>query len=54
MSEQSSKPPGVCVSFEEAKTDWSEINGDEELVRKIWEENDAEAYMFFWRVVVSF
>ena len=55
MNEQSSmKRPGVCVPFEEAKADWQEIQGDEELVRKIWEENDAEAYMFLWQCVVSF
>ena len=49
-----SKRPGVCVSFEEAKAEWPEIKADEELVRKIWEENDAEAYMFLWQCIVSF
>ena len=49
-----SKRPGVCVPFEEAKAEWPEINTDEELVRRIWEENDAEAYMFLWQCVVSF
>ena len=48
------KRPGVCVPFEEAKAEWPEIKADEKLVRKIWEENDAEAYMFLWQCIVSF
>jgi len=55
MNEQASvKRPGVCVPFEEAKADWPAIQENEELVRKIWEENDAEAYMFLWMCIVSF
>jgi hypothetical protein len=52
--EQTIKQPGVCVTWEEAKTDWTPIKGDEELVRKVWEENDLEAYMFLWQCVLSF
>jgi hypothetical protein len=48
------KPPGVCVTWDEAKADWSEIKGDEKIVQKIWEENDAEAYLFLWQCVLSF
>jgi len=55
MSEQVSvKRPGVCVPFEEVKAEWSEIKANEELVRKVWEETDAEAYMFLWLCIVSF
>ncbi|MDR2754675.1 MAG: hypothetical protein LBC20_03120 [Planctomycetaceae bacterium] len=48
------KQPGICVTWEEAKSDWAEIKGDEEIIRKIWEENDLEAYMFLWQCVLSF
>ncbi|MDR1269748.1 MAG: hypothetical protein LBK82_09500 [Planctomycetaceae bacterium] len=48
------RKPGVCVTWEEAKSDWTEIKGDEEIVRKVWEENDLEAYMFLWQCVLSF
>ncbi|MGL4595136.1 MAG: hypothetical protein ACRCUY_10440 [Thermoguttaceae bacterium] len=48
------KAPGVCVSWTQAKADWCEIKGDEELARRIWEENDAESYMFLWQCVLSF
>ena len=51
---ETSKQPGVCVSWNEAKADWPQIQGDEELVKKVWEENDAEAYMFLWQCVLSF
>lgn len=46
--------PGVCIPWEEARKNFPEIKGDEELVRKIWEENDVEAYMFLWQLVLSF
>ncbi|MDR0337541.1 MAG: hypothetical protein LBI18_10670 [Planctomycetaceae bacterium] len=46
--------PGVCVPWDEAKSDWAEIKGNEELVRQVWEENDLEAYLFLWQCVLSF
>ncbi|MDR0705490.1 MAG: hypothetical protein LBF88_10955 [Planctomycetaceae bacterium] len=54
LQERIIKQPGVCVTWEEAKTDWTQIKGEEEIVRKVWEENDLEAYMFLWQCVLSF
>jgi hypothetical protein len=48
------KQPGVCVAWEKAQSDWAEIKDDEEIVRKIWEKNDLEAYMFLRQCVLSF
>jgi len=53
MSE-STKKPGVCIPWEEIRPEMGEIQGDEELVKKIWEENDLEAYLFYWQCILSF
>lgn len=47
-------PPGVCVPWDDKKKEFSEIRGDESLVRRIWEENEALAYMYIWQVLESF
>jgi hypothetical protein len=45
MSDQQPKPvnrpPGTCIPWEEKKKELPPILGDEELVKKTWEENDA-------------
>lgn len=53
MQDQPTKRPGVCIPWEEVRTE-SEIKGDESLAREVWEENDREAYLFFWQCVLSF
>ena len=50
----SSRPPGTCVSWEEAKKRYGEIQGNEEQIERIWRENDAEAYDYFWQCLLSF
>jgi len=47
-------PPGVCVSWEEAKKTLGEIQGNEEQIKTIWEQNDAEVYDYFWQCLLSF
>ena len=55
MEEQKSKPqPGVCVSWEEKLKEQPDIKGDEKLLCKIWEDNEALAYMYIWHCLVSF
>jgi len=46
--------PGVCIPWEEAKLRFGQIKGNEEQIKKIWEENDAEAYFYFWQCLLSF
>lgn len=48
------RPPGVCVPWAEKKAELPPITGDEQLVRRVWEETDALAYMYIWHLVVSF
>ena len=48
------RPPGVCVPWQEKMKEFGEIRGDAELVRKVWEDNDALAYMYIWQCLLSF
>jgi hypothetical protein len=48
------RKPGACIPWEEAKERMGEIQGDEELVKRIWEENDGAAYAFIWQCLLSF
>ena len=54
MSIGTNRPPGTCVSWEEAKKRYGEIQGNEEQIEHIWRENDAEAYDYLWQCLLSF
>jgi hypothetical protein len=56
MSEQEiiHRPPGVCIPWEEQAERMPPIRGDAELVKQIWEETDALAYLYIWQVLLSF
>jgi len=47
-------PPGVCQPWEEKKKELPKISGDEELVKRVWEETDGLAYLYVWQCLVSF
>ena len=46
--------PGVCIPWEEKVKELPKILGDEELLKKIWEDNEGLAYMYIWHCLVSF
>ena len=46
--------PGVCLSWDEVKERYGEIQGDEEQIKRIWTENDAEVYDYYWQCLLSF
>lgn len=56
MNEQSTvnRPPGTVISWEEKRKEFGAISGDEELVKRVWEDCDAMAYMYIWQVLLSF
>ncbi len=57
MSQQETKPkpkPGVCVPWEERRKEYPELLGDEETVKKVWEEVDNLAYLFIWACLIQF
>jgi len=47
-------PPGVCLPFDEKLKELPPICGDAGLVRRIWDENEALAYLYIWHVLLSF
>ena len=54
LPQNTKRPPGVCISWEEAKQRYGEIQGDEEQIKRIWQINDAEAYDYLMQCLLSF
>jgi hypothetical protein len=48
------RPPGTCVPWEEKRAELAKITGDEEIVRRVWEDVDALGYMYIWQILLSF
>lgn len=48
------RPPGTVVPWEDKKSELGEIQGDEALVRRVWEETDGWTYAFVWQCLLSF
>lgn len=51
--EKKKSVPGVCFPWEEKKKEYKEILGDEEMVKRLWEEFDTLAYLFMWFMIKS-
>ena len=48
------RKPGVAFPWEEKMKEYAEFKGDKELVKKIWEDTDALAYVYIWHCLLSF
>lgn len=48
------RPPGTCFPWEEKVKDLPSIQGDAELVRRVWQDIDALGYMYIWQILLSF
>lgn len=46
--------PGVCIPWEEKRKELPKLTGDEGIVQRIWENNEALAYMYIWHCLLSF
>ncbi|MEM2702040.1 MAG: uroporphyrinogen decarboxylase family protein [Candidatus Bathyarchaeia archaeon] len=46
--------PGVCIPWEEKRKELQRISGDENLIKKIWEEIESFGYLFIWQILLSF
>jgi len=52
---KTNKPrPGICLTWEEVCKELPDIKGDEELFKRVWEDNEALAYMYIWQLLLSF
>ncbi len=45
---------GVCFPFDEKLKELPPICGDPAIVRRVWDENEALAYLYIWHVLLSF
>jgi len=46
--------PGVCFPWEQKVKELPEITGDQDLVRKVWENVDALGNVYIWQLLLSF
>ena len=46
--------PGACVPWEQKRKEFAEICGDEEIMKRVWEDVDGLAYMYIWQCLLSF
>lgn len=45
--------PGVLIPFEEKLKEYGGITGDEDLIRKAWENIEVHATRFVWMVLTD-
>ncbi len=48
------REPGACVPWEEKLEELPDIQGDPEIVKRVWEDTDALGYMYIWQCLLSF
>jgi len=46
--------PGICIPWEEKRKELPQILGDENLLKRVWEEVESFGYLFIWQVLLSF
>lgn len=46
--------PGLCVPWEEQRKKLPRVLGGEDLLKQVWENNEAFAYTFIWQCLLSF
>lgn len=48
------KKPGVCIPWEEKRKELSTIKGDEDILKRIWEDIDSLGHTYIWQCLLSF
>jgi hypothetical protein len=51
---KTTRPPGVCIPWEEKVKELPPLTGDPQLVKKVWQNTDALGYVYIWQVLLSF
>jgi hypothetical protein len=56
MPEQEKKKPlpGVCIPWEDRRKEYPQMQGDEAIVKKAWEDMDTLAYLYIWFCLIQF
>jgi hypothetical protein len=53
-SRQQKIKPGVCFPWEQRREELPQIQGNEDLLRKVWEDTDTLGYIYIWHCLLSF
>lgn len=48
------RKPGVCIPWEEKLKELPKIQGDKEIIKKVWEDIDVLGYVYIWQCLLSF
>ena len=54
QKQETKKEPGVCIPWQQKLRELPEIAGDEQLLRRVWQDIDALGYLYIWQCLVSF
>ena len=54
QQEKASPKPGACIPWEEKLKELPQIQGDEGIVKRVWEDVDALGYLYVWQCLLSF
>ena len=46
--------PGQCIPWDIKRQEFPMITGDEEQIKKIWQDVDGLGYMYIWQCLLSF
>jgi len=46
--------PGVCIPWDDKRGELEGLTGDEDLLKRVWEDNDLWAYVYIWQCLLSF
>ena len=55
MTEQPTQPipPGVCIPWEERVKEYAGIQGDPQVVERVWKEIDGLGYLYLWFCLIA-
>ena len=48
------RPPGTCFPWEAKAKELPPVQGDPEMVRRIWQDIDSLGYVYIWQILLSF
>ncbi|MDP8244422.1 MAG: hypothetical protein P9L94_10105 [Candidatus Hinthialibacter antarcticus] len=51
---KAAQAPGVCIPWDQKKSEYPQIQGDEEIVKGVWENVDTLGYIYIWNCLISF
>ena len=54
LQKKTNRPPGTAVPWEEKRKELPPIMGDEELVKRVWEQTDSLGYLYIYFCLLAF